>query len=185
VTIEDAEDRGQADVYLYPMVDEDSLRQELAEALEQADFRTVGKVSAKLVAYQANREKMEASAKQEALASVTEKVKAAIEKAIRPIVDSEAMADADGVWFAWDFGEQLSAVTVIKSDPKKARQASHSRAGGKRFQVSTEELLSRYGGEPMPNSSLTYDEAYAEAKGDGNKRYQVRQQLLKHHGLLR
>ena len=170
-----------------PEVTEESLKLDVAAALRSNDWRTVAKVSAKLVKFQSAAENAETEAKQAALASITAKVKDAIEKAIKPIVESEEFKAAEGIWYTWDFGEQLSSIRVLKT-ATKAPRASSGGGGGKKFDVSTESLLEKHGEEPMPSKEgeevQTFKEAYAAAEGDGNKRYRVRQALLKADGVL-
>ena len=41
---------------------------------------------------------------------MTEDVKGAIVKAVKPLVDSGKLDAADGIWFSYDFGEKAPVV---------------------------------------------------------------------------
>ena len=158
---------------------EAELMAELDKALKSKDFKAVAAVSRKIDSIQKAKEKAELDEKRKALDAMIDKVKAAITKAVKPLVDSGALDAADGVWFSYDFGEQAPVVRLMRSQPK-AR--SGGGGGGKKFDVSTDDMLARHGQEEYKDG-LTFQQAY-ESSQDKNWRFAIRRQLLKKEGLI-
>jgi len=151
---------------------------EMKVALDSGDFKAVSKVSSQIAKAVAAEEKIEKDAKQAAVANLTEVVKKAIDKAVKPFIDSQELDAADGIWYSYDFGEKLTTCRLVKGATRK----SGGGGGGKKFNVTTTELLTKHGGEQMGDSGKTFQEAYDEDTG-GNARYKVRMKLLKADGL--
>lgn len=156
----------------------DQLLAEMKVAMDSGDFKAVSKVSSQIAKVVAGEEKVEKDAKQAAVAKLTDVVKKAIDKAVKPFIDSGELDAADGIWYANDFGEKLTSCRLVKGAARKAGGGG----GGKKFNVTTTELLTKHGAELMGDTGKTFQEAYDEDTG-GNARYKVRMKLLKADGL--
>ena len=82
---------------------EAALMAELEKALASKDFKAVAAASRKLDQAVKAKEKAELDVKRAALDTISDKVKSAIMKAVKPLVDSEELDVADGIWFSFDF----------------------------------------------------------------------------------
>lgn len=161
---------------------EDELMAELDKALQSKDFKAVAAVSRKIDSIQKAKEKAELEVKRAALDAMIDKVKSAITKAVKPLVDSGDLDVADGIWYSYDFGEQAPVVRLMKSAPRAARQGGGG--GGKKFDVSTTDMLARHGEEVYgKDTGLTFQQAW-ESSTDKNWRYAIRQKLLKLEGVI-
>ena len=160
---------------------EAELMAELEAALKSKDFKAVAAASRKLDSAVKAKEKAELDIKRAALDAMIEDVKAAIQKAVKPLVDSGKLDVADGIWYSYDFGEQAPTVRLMKSAPKAARSGSTG-GGGKKFDVSTDDMLTRHGAEEY-KEGLSFQQAY-ESSTDKNWRYAIRQKLLKIEGVI-
>lgn len=158
-----------------PVISEAELMKQLDVALKSGDFKEVSKVSSEIVKFKKTAEQAELEAKQKALEAVTETVKTAIQKALKPMYDEAKLDLADGVWFSWDFGEQLVAVKLLKTQAK-ARTGGGG-GGGKKFAITTNAMLEKFGGQEYKDGA-TYQAAW-DADTDKNKRYAIRESLLK------
>lgn len=176
-----AEDTAAAVVAPAGIFTEDSLMSQLDIALKAKDFKAVAKASGELVKFQKAREAAELEVKQKALEAVTKEVMAAIVKAVKPFVDAGKLDDADGIWYANDFGEAMTSCRLMKSTPRKARAGGGNGGGGK-FAVSTNDLLEKFGSQEYKDG-VTFAEAY-EADTDKNKRFAIRTKLLKLGGYI-
>lgn len=161
-------------------VNEAELMKQLDVALKSGDFKVVAKVSSELVKFQKTKEQAELEAKQKALEAVTGIVKDTIQKALRTMYDAGKLDLADGVWFTWDFGEQLVAVKLLKTQAKT--RTGGGGGGGKKFDISTTDMLAKFGGQEFKDD-VTFQAAW-DADQDKNKRYSIREKLLKLEGLI-
>jgi hypothetical protein len=159
--------------------DLEQLKAQIQEALAKGDFKAIAKLSSEIAKAQRQAEEAEREAKQKALAELTQKVMKAIKKAIQPFIDDGSLAQADGVWFAWDFGDTSESCRLVKSAPRKSGGGG---GRGQRFDISSEELLAKYGDQIDEATGKTYKDLWAEST-DGNHRYKVRCKLLKAAGL--
>ena len=161
------------------VVTEADLMAELEKALASKDFKAVAAASRKLDQSVKAKEKVELEVKRAALDAMINKVKSAILKALKPIVDSGDLDVADGVWLSYDFGEKAPVVRLMKSAPRAARSGG---GGGKKFDISTDDMLARHGQEDYKDG-LNLQQAY-ESSTDKNWRYAIRQKLLKLEGVI-
>jgi len=159
-----------------------SLMLQLDAALKSKDFKAVSKVSAEIAKFTKTKEQEELAAKQKALEAITDKVKSAIAKVLKPLVDAGELDSADGVWFTQDFGEKIVTCRLTKT---AARKASTGGGGGvgKKFDVNTNDLLAKFGSQPYKESGMTVQQAW-ESNTDKNFRYAIRQTLLKLNGTI-
>jgi len=163
-----------------PEPTEAELMAELEAALKTKDYKVVAAASRKLDQAVKVKEKAELEVKRAALDTMIDKVKSAISKAVKPLVDSGALDAADGIWYSYDFGEQAPTVRLMKSAPKATR--SGGGGGGRKFDISTDDLLVIHGAKEYKDG-LTFQQAY-ESSGDKNWRYTIRQKLLKLEGII-
>jgi len=160
---------------------EAELMQQLDAALKSKDFKAVAKVSNEIAKFQKTKEQAELETKQSALAAVTDEVKKVITAALKPLVEAKKLDSADGVWFTQDFGEKLITCRLTKT---AARKASTGGGGvGKKFDVNTNDLLAKFGGQNYKESGMTIQAAW-ESNTDKNYRYAIRQTLLKLNGTI-
>jgi len=159
---------------------QEQLMAELQAALAAGDFKAVATVSRKIDSLAKQAEKAELDAKRQAVEAIAEKVKAKIIKAIQPMVDAGELDSADGIWFSYDFGEQAPTLRLLKSAAKAARTGGGGT--GKKFDISTDELLAKFGGEEFKDGQ-TFQQAY-ETSTDKNWRYAIRTKLLKKEGII-
>jgi len=164
---------------------EAELMAQMDKAMKTGDFKAVAKIASEIAKVQKAKEQAEVEAKQKALAGLTDKVKAAIEKAVKPLVDAGELDQADGIWYTYDFGEKLIACRLMKSQPK-ARASTGGGGGGKKFDVATtpgSDLFEKFKGEAYKDTGMTVQQAW-DADADKNKRYAIRQWLLKKGGVI-
>lgn len=159
---------------------EAELKAELDKAYKSGDFKAIAAVARKIDTAVKAKEKSELDAKRTVVAKMEDKVKAAITKAVQPLIDSKQLDGADGIWFTFDFGEAAPTVRLLKSAPKAARAGGGG--GGKKFDVSTPDMLARHGSEDYKDGQ-NYQQAW-EASTDKNWRYAIRQKLLKLEGVI-
>ncbi len=159
---------------------EAELMAEMDKALKSKDFKAVSKVSAELVKFQKDKEAAELAAKQKKLEGMTEKVKTAIQNALKKMVDSGELDEADGIWYTNDFGEKLVTCRLMKTQAKA--KTSGGGGGGKKFSVTTEEMLEKFGGETYKDGK-SFKEAW-DSNTDKNFRYAIRETLLKKGGYI-
>jgi hypothetical protein len=161
---------------------EADLKADMAAAVKSGDWKAIAKIAREIDQLQTAKDKAERDAKLAVLTSTGEKVKAAIMKALKPFVDSNELEIAEGVFFSWDFGDaNLQTIRLMKNQPK-AKTASAGSGAGKKFDITTKELLEKYGSQVMNvETGETYQAAY-DATTDGNKRFGIRNKLLKLNG---
>lgn len=164
-----------------PEPTEAELMSELEAALKSKDFKAVAAASRKLDSAVKAKEKAELEAKRAVLDAMSADVATAISKAVKPLVDSGKLDAADGIWYSYDFGEQAPVVRLMKTQPRAAR-AGGTGGGGKKFDISTDDMLTRHGTE-LYKDGLTFQQAY-ESSTDKNWRYAIRQKLLKIEGII-
>ncbi len=156
---------------------QEELQVEIKSAVDAGDWAQVKRISGEIAKLVKSEEKTERDAKLAAVAELTETVKSEFEKLVTKLLDKYGdMVSCDGVWFSKDFGDQSSSCRLLKSQPK-ARTGGGGGAG-KKFSVTTKELLDRYGDQPNGETGVSLKDAY-EATTDGNKRYNIRVKLLK------
>lgn len=158
---------------------EPELMQDMNAAVKSGDYKAVAKVAQALVKFQKEKEAAELTAKQKELEVITDEVLSALNAALKPLIDAKKLDSADGVWFVQDFGEKLVSCRLTKS-AKRASTGGTGGGGGKKFTVSTKDLLEQFGDQDYKDG-MTYSEAQ-EHSTDKNWRYAIREALLKKGG---
>lgn len=153
------------------------LTAQLQEAMGRGDYKLIAKLAGDMAKAQKAAETAELEAKQKALADITIQVKSEIETLVRKLAEAGKLDVAEGVWFTWDFGEASTTCKLIKAAPRKS-----SPNAGKRFDISTRELLEAHGAEQFKDE-MTYQEFY-DTNTDKNSRFAVRSALLKLAGYI-
>ena len=160
----------------------DQLLIELKAALDSGDFKAVAKVCREIDKMVTGEEKVAKDAKLAAVVELTVEVKKAMDKVVQGFVDKNKLDAADGVWYSYDFGDTLATCRLLKG---AARTPGSGGGGGKKFSISTSELLKTHGSEMLGDTGKTFQQAYDELPtSDGQGRYNVRTKLLKKEGLV-
>ena len=159
----------------------EQLMVEMQNAMTSGDWKLVSQVSHKIDIMTKAVEKAEMDAKRAVLDEMSDSVKAAIVDAIQPLVDSGQLDAADGVWFTYDFGEQAPIVRLMKTTTRTPRAGGGGT--GKKFDVSTDDMLAEHGDEAYKETGMTIKAAY-DSNTDKNWRYAIRQKLLKLEGII-
>ena len=161
--------------------DEATLMAEMNSAVTSGDYKAVAKVAQELVKFQKSKEQAELEAKQAILAEKTGKVKDILDKAVSKLIDSGELDQADGIWYTQDFGEKSTSCRLAKT-ATKAKGTGGGGGAGKKFAISTTDLLEKYGTQEYKDGT-TYQSAW-DANTDKNWRYAIRESLLKKDGLI-
>lgn len=158
-----------------------SLLEEMKAATQKNDWKSVSKISSEIAKLVATQEKLERDKKLEAVVGLTDKVKTAIDKVIVPMIDAKELDVCDGVWYSRDFGSTEVTCKLIKG----GRNQSGGGGAGKKFSITTKELLEKYGDEVLTSGDhqgKTFNQVFKDEE-DGNLRYTMRVKLLKMDGL--
>lgn len=159
---------------------EAELMAQLESAFKQGDYKLIATISRKIDQLERAKEKAEADAKVAVLKVLGDKVGGSIMVAVQPLIDSGELDKADGIWFSYDFGEKTPVVRLMKTAQKAVRTGGGGT--GKKFDVSTETLLEKYGTQEYKDG-MTFQQAY-ESSTDKNWRYGIRTKLLKLEGII-
>ena len=165
----------------YTTMTEAELQSAMTKAVAGSDWTAVKKIASAMSKIEAEKEKAARAELQSKLAELTDKVKATLDKAIQKMISAGELDGADGVWYGWEFGDQSSGCKLVKT---KAR-AGGGNGGGKRYDVSTADLLKEFGDVVDEKSGLTLQAMYDEAEQAEDKKnavYKVRVKLLKASG---
>lgn len=162
------------------VLSEEQLQAKLVEAAKTGDVKAAVNLAGQLGKLQKANAQAEQDAKLKALETVTDKVKTTIQRALKPLVDNKELDLADGIWYTQDFGEKLITCKLMKS-ATKARKSSNG-GKGKVFDITTTELLDKYGDEEYKEGQ-TFNQAH-ESITEKNARFRIREKLLKRHGLI-
>ena len=161
------------------MATEAELKVELNKAMASGDLSLVMKLAGQLRKLLGDSEKQEYEAKKAALVKIEKEVEAVVTKGVEVIWDkvSDKIVDSggDGLWFNFENG----AVTGLRLTERKARTGG---GGGvpKKFDMTSAQMLELYGDEEYKDG-VTFESAWASAKGDKNATFAVRKGLIKRH----
>lgn len=161
------------------MDDIKELTGQMQKAIEDGDYKAVGKIAKDIANMQAADEKAAESKRQEGLAELTQKVLNAIAKTVEKFAGEIEEAKGDGVWYSLDNVEKTVECRLIK---RKARKAgAGGGGGGKRFPISTNDMLAKHG-DTIYKDGISFTDAMS-ATSDKNARFTIRKSLLKLEGL--
>lgn len=163
---------------------ETDLMTQMTAAVKSGDYKSVAKIAMEITKLQKAKEATENEARLKALVALEVDIKAIIITALKPIINSGKLDKADGVWFSYDFGEKLETIRLSKTATKSKSTTGTTGGGGtgKKFAVSTSDLLAKYGAE-VYKDNLTFSAAF-ESNTDKNWRYGIREALLKKDGII-
>ncbi len=159
-------------------VTEASLLEALAQAQATGNFVAIAEVAAQISGFRKQQEVAELDAKTKALDKIGAGVKAVIDKALKTLIEKGDLNLADGIWYAFDFGETESNLRLLRGTAKKATTTASGT--GKKYSVTSKDLLERFGNQ-MYDDTMTFEQAW-KSNTDGNFRYAVRMKLLELDG---
>ena len=157
------------------------LMAQMQTALDGKDFKAVSSISRQIDQRNRAVEKAALDAKRAKAGEVGNVVLNAIMGVVSPLVTDGTLDDFDGIWFTMDFGEQEPTIRIVKTATKAAR--SGNGGTGKKFDISTDDMLSKHGTEMYKQSGMTFQQAY-DSNVDKNWRYAIRTALLKLEGVI-
>ena len=176
----------------------DALNAKMAEVSAAKDWKAVSKVARELVDAENLLARSKKEALQAALADITSKVKATIDRAVSKMYDAGELDGADGIWYSKDFGDEASGCRLTKTAPKVKGEASTANGSYVSRPEKSSDLLKTEGDKPfLPagakatidkvehtfESGLTLQEAF-DYNTNGGWRNRVRMALLKSAGLV-
>ena len=157
----------------------EQLMAQMQDAITKNDFKLVSSISRKIDTRNRAIEKSALDEKRAIVEKISGKVNDIITQAATQMVADGELDAADGIWYSWDFGEQRSTVRLTKTATKT--RSSGNGGAGKKFDISTEDMLSRHG-EEVYKDGMTFSVAY-QSNVDKNWRYAIRMKLLKLEGI--
>ena len=149
-------------------------------AITGNDFKAVSQISRQIDQRNRAVEKAALEEKRAHEGEVGNIVLNALMEVLNPIVAEGTLDNFDGVWFNLDFGEQQPQIRLIKTATKV--RSSGGGGTGKKFDISTEDMLSKHGGEAYKDD-MTFRQAY-DSNVDKNWRYAIRTKLLKLESII-
>lgn len=166
-----------------PAVEPELTAEQLVEQMQAAitanDFKAVSQISRKIDMQNRAIEKAALDEKRAKADQMSGHVLAQYLEAVQPLIDNKELDAFDGIWISHDFGEKVPTCRLMKT-ATKARSSGNGGAG-KKFDISTEDMLSRHG-EEVYKDGMTFSTAY-QSNVDKNWRYAIRMKLLKLEGV--
>ena len=169
------------------MAELDQLQNQLQTAAAKGDWKQVIELGSQLKKAQneADREKQEAN--KGAIEELRTKAKSRfvdLAKKLEAQIVELVGVDKARVKFDFDFQNELDVqFTITKGTGTSGKRSGGGGGTPQRYEKSTHDLLSAYGGEPFQKngepSGQTLQEAW-DADTSGNHRFNVRKQLIKH-----
>jgi len=186
----------------YDAMTSEEVLETMGKAFKAKDMKLVGQLSKLYTKKEAEAEKAAKDALLAELAAKTDSIKTKLDVVIQKMYDSGELDGADGVWYAWDFGESTKAGTACRLMKGKAKVAGEGTSSGKSSYVAnptkSADLLAQVGEhtyfvedttvtidkvEQVMPAGTTFKEAY-EFSTNGGWRNRVRMALLKEAGII-
>lgn len=158
----------------------DQLMAQMQDAISANDFKAVSQISRKIDTRNRAIEKAALDQKRARADEVSGKVLTTYLDAVGSMIDNGELDSFDGIWISHDFGEQQPTCRLMKT-ATKARSSGNG-GTGKKFDVSTEDMLSRHG-EEVYKDGISFNASY-QSNTDKNWRYAIRTKLLKLEGII-
>jgi len=158
----------------------EQLLAQLQGALDKGDWKLVSQVSGSVAKMAAAEEKAAKGQVQVMVAEHAVKIKALIDEAL---AEYDFPVECDGVWYAWDFGDGVSGCRLTKGATATKRSTVSGMGAGKKYGVSTKELLDKFGDIVAEGATESYSQSY-ESNTDGNHRFKIRVKLLELGGYI-
>ena len=158
----------------------EQLMAQMQDAITKNDFKLVSTISRKIDQRNRAIEKAELDQKRAAAEQVSKAVLENYLLAVQPMIDAGGLDVFDGIWISHDFGEKEPTCRLMKT-ATKARSSGNG-GTGKKFDISTEDMLSKHG-EEVYKDGVTFNAAY-QSNVDKNWRYAIRTKLLKLEGII-
>lgn len=195
-----ADEQTQAVAIDYDAMTSEQVLAEMEKAFKSKDMKLVGQLSKLYAKKEQEAEKAARDAMLAKLAETTETVRTTIEKALTELIESGELDGADGVWFAKDFGEQLSTCRLTKTATRKVAEAGAGAGKGSYVAnpAKSADLLAQVGDriylaeattvtidkvEHALPAGTTFKQAY-DFSQNGGWRNRVRMALLKEAGVI-
>ena len=159
----------------------EQLMAQMQDAISANDFKAVSQISRKIDTRNRAVEKTALDEKRAREGTVAKAILEIYLKAIQSTIDTGELDSFDGIWITHDFGEQQPTCRLMKTATKT--RSSGNGGTGKKFDITTEEMLNKHGEEPYKDSGMTIRKAY-DSNTDKNWRYAIRMKLLKLEGIL-
>jgi len=177
---------------------------EFKAAVDAKDYALIAKLSREMAKLQADAEKAKREQALAGRAELTDKVKAKVDAFMQKLIDSKVLDGCEGIWYANDFGSTETSLRLFADErPKRKSSGTGTSTGsGKKFSVTTKELLEKHGNEVVGESAgkelsytvngvaiswtvdTTWNEMSQKSTNGNWQYYKVRVPLLKLEGLL-
>ena len=157
----------------------DQLMAQMQDAISANDFKAVSQISRKIDTRNRAVEKAALDEKRAKAAEVGDTVLKGYLENVIPLIESGLLDSFEGIWISHDFGETAPTIRLLRT-ATKARSSGNG-GTGKKFDISTEDMLSRHG-EEVYKDGMTFSVAY-QSNVDKNWRYAIRMKLLKLEGI--
>lgn len=157
------------------------LNAELDDAYTARDTKRIVQIATAIAKMEKSIENAEIDAKQNALKDITLEVRDAIRDVINAFIEAGKLEVAQGVWISWDFGTNDLDVALLKKTVRAVERKSTGGGHSTKNLPTTADLMSEYGDTMCELSGfdgMTFQQAH-DANNNGNKRYRVRQAMLK------
>lgn len=142
----------------YSTMSKDQLFEELGKAYGAKDYKLMGKLSSLVAKAEQAEEKARKDSLLAELIAITKETSGELVKTIDKLISAKKLEGAEGIWFAWDFGEKEEvginpACRLIKSGKKSTGSTGES--SGKSSYVaglpSNKNMLAEVGSRVMFN----------------------------------
>lgn len=187
----------------YSAMDKDQLFEALGQAYQDKNFKLMGKLSSLVAKAEHEEEKAKKEALLAELVQTTLDARNQIVATVNKLVEANVLDGAEGVWFAWDFGEKEEvginpACRLVKSGRKSTGGEGSGKSSYIANPAKSADLLAQVGDEVMfaedtavtidkqeqtMEAGTTYKEAY-DFSTNGGWRNRVRMALLKKAGII-
>lgn len=188
----------------YTTMTKDQLFEELGKAYEAKDFKLMGKLSSLVTKAEQVEEKTKKDALLAELVATTIEVRKTLTTTVNKMIESGRLDGAEGIWFAWDFGDKEEvginpACRLIKSGKKSSGTSEGSSASSYIANpAKSSDLLAQVGDEVLFEedttvtidkkeqvipAGTTYRQAY-DHDTNGGWRNRVRMALLKKANII-
>ena len=131
---------------------------EAGKLAQAGDFNAASKLFSAAAKLQSTQAQAEQQARIDAVADAKPKLVTAIQQAIADVLGDKAKL-IDGVWIAWDKSTNDLSCSLFK--PQTERKQRSSNGVAKKFNITNEQLLAKYGDEPSKFNGYTFQQAYA------------------------
>lgn len=187
----------------YDAMTSEQVLEAMGEAFKAKDMKLVGRLSKLFTKKEAEAEKTKRDALQIELQKTVRDVRIRLSELVQELEDSGILDGADGIWFAYDFGDKRElginpSCRITRTQRKAASEGSPGKSSYVANPAKSADLLAQVGDrvmfaaattvtidkveQTMP-AGTTFKEAY-EFSTNGGWRNRVRMALLKEAGII-